>query len=51
MKQSACILDNSDLEFEVDEEEWEINGVWDKVVSDIKKEIHSLVGTCYTTLW
>ena len=50
MKSRADLLENSDLEVEIDEEAQAVNGVQDKVVSYIKKK-HSLLGTCYITLW
>ena len=49
MKRRAYILENSDLEVEMDEEEYAVNEVYNIVVRDIKKEIHSILVTCYTT--
>ena len=51
MKRRAYILENSDLEVEMDEEEYAVNEVYNIVVRDIKKEIHSILVTCYTTPW
>ena len=35
----------------MDEEEEAVNGIQDILVSYVKKERHSLVDTCYITLW
>ena len=51
MKVRAYLVDNYDLEDEMDEEYQAVNIVYDIVSSDVNKERHYIVSTCYITLW